>query len=146
MSPVAGVGISLAIQNAVAASNILGPLLWQGVVDMQSLASVQRRREWRVRIVQSYQRLVQHWLMGRQPNGPVRILTALRLQATVSPRRDLAWRIFGLGVWPVRLDEMWRLRDSTAHAAPRQSFRTTDPEAAHSSRTTSALVLQVHPR
>ena len=77
MSPVGGVGISEAIQDAVVASNVLGPRLRAGHVRESDLAAVQRRREWPVRIVQGYQRLVQASLMatsagvaaGRVPLG-----------------------------------------------------------------------------
>src|SRR5918998_5344451 len=44
MSPVGGVGINLAIQDAVATANILGPLLKRGPVDVEHLALVQKRR------------------------------------------------------------------------------------------------------
>src|SRR5262249_58794679 len=59
MSPVGGVGISEAIQDAVVASNVLGPRFRAGHIRESDLAAVQRRRGWPVRIVQGYQRLVQ---------------------------------------------------------------------------------------
>src|SRR5918911_5064677 len=64
MSPMGGVGISEAIQDAVVASNILGPRLRTGDVREADLAAVQRRREWPVRIVQAYQRIVEGSLAG----------------------------------------------------------------------------------
>src|SRR5262249_52562526 len=59
MSPIGGVGISEAIQDAVVASNVLGPRFRAGHIRESDLAAVQRRRGWPVRIVQGYQRLVQ---------------------------------------------------------------------------------------
>jgi len=56
-----------------------------------------------VRIVQGYQTLVQGWLGARQRHDIVRIPYALRLQARIKPWRDLAARVFGLCVWPVRV-------------------------------------------
>ncbi len=68
------------------------------------LAAVQRRREWPVRIVQAYQRVVQGWLMAT-PRGVTarRVPLGFRVQARLPFLKDLGARIFGLGVWPVRL-------------------------------------------
>ena len=104
MSPVGAVGISVALQDAAVASNVLGPRLRARRVREADLAAVQRRREWPVRIVQAYQRLVQGWLLAT-PRGVVapRVPLGFRVQARLPLLRDLAARIFGLGVWPVRL-------------------------------------------
>jgi 2-polyprenyl-6-methoxyphenol hydroxylase-like FAD-dependent oxidoreductase len=104
MSPVGGVGISVALQDAAVASNVLGPRLRAGRVAVADLAAVQRRREWPVRIVQAYQGLVQGWLLAT-PRGEAarRVPLGFRLQARLPVLGDLAARIFGLGVWPVRL-------------------------------------------
>jgi 2-polyprenyl-6-methoxyphenol hydroxylase-like FAD-dependent oxidoreductase len=60
MSPVGGVGINLAIHDAVAAANILsGPLL-AGSVPESLLAEVQRRLEWPTRMTQRLQLLIQN--------------------------------------------------------------------------------------
>src|SRR5499427_5559298 len=45
MSPVGGVGINLAIQDAVAAANVLIPVLTEGSVNVRHLRAIQRRRE-----------------------------------------------------------------------------------------------------
>jgi 2-polyprenyl-6-methoxyphenol hydroxylase-like FAD-dependent oxidoreductase len=103
MSPVAGVGISLALQDAAVASNVLGPRLRAGLVGEADLAAVQRRREWPVRIVQAYQGLAHTWLAASRRHRPDGIPLALRAQARVALLRELAARVFGLGVWPVRL-------------------------------------------
>jgi 2-polyprenyl-6-methoxyphenol hydroxylase-like FAD-dependent oxidoreductase len=60
MSPVGGVGINLAIQDAVAAANILGRPLRQGPAPVDLLEKVQRRREWPTRMTQSLQILAQN--------------------------------------------------------------------------------------
>ena len=57
MSPVGGVGINLAIQDAVAAANALAGVLRQGNVELRHLRSVQRRREVPIRIIQRLQTL-----------------------------------------------------------------------------------------
>lgn len=57
MSPVGGIGINLAIQDAVAASNRLGPRLKAGLApQISDLAAVQRRSELPTRLIQEIQR------------------------------------------------------------------------------------------
>ena len=60
MSPVGGVGINLAIQDAVAAANILVPRLRQGAATLDDLRAVQRRREWPTRMTQRMQIAIQN--------------------------------------------------------------------------------------
>jgi 2-polyprenyl-6-methoxyphenol hydroxylase-like FAD-dependent oxidoreductase len=60
MSPVGGVGINLAIQDAVATANILGPQLLRGKVEGTYLNKVQRRREWPTRFTQALQLFIQN--------------------------------------------------------------------------------------
>ena len=105
MSPVGGVGISEAIQDAVVASNVLGPRLRLGCVSETDLAAVQRRREWPVRIVQAYQRVLTGWFLASRPDTTASGMPlGYRVQARIPVVRNLAARIFGLGVWPVRLN------------------------------------------
>ena len=59
MSPVGGVGINLAIQDAVAAANILARTLREGTASVGDLAKVQRRREFPTRLTQRLQALMQ---------------------------------------------------------------------------------------
>src|SRR5262249_16742316 len=54
MSPVAGVGINYAVQDAVAASNLLAGPLREGRVEERHLAAVQRRREWPTKVIQAF--------------------------------------------------------------------------------------------
>lgn len=77
MSPAGGVGINLAVQDAVAASRIIGDRLRSGrVVDTQTLRAVQRRRWWPTALVQFGQRMA-HRVLSRavQPEaqGPQRM-------------------------------------------------------------------------
>jgi 2-polyprenyl-6-methoxyphenol hydroxylase-like FAD-dependent oxidoreductase len=65
MSPVGGVGINLAIQDAVAAANLLTTPLRQGRVGVRDLARVQRRRTWPTRVTQRIQVLVQNRIVRR---------------------------------------------------------------------------------
>jgi 2-polyprenyl-6-methoxyphenol hydroxylase-like FAD-dependent oxidoreductase len=64
MSPIGGVGVNLAVQDAVAAANILAGPLKNKTVREEDLAAVQRRRELPVRLVQGIQVLVQNRVFG----------------------------------------------------------------------------------
>ncbi len=75
MSPVGGVGINLAIQDAVATANILGPVLQKGIAKFSDLKKVQRRREFPTRVIQAFQVLAQNFVL------------APRLAAAPSPSR-----------------------------------------------------------
>jgi 2-polyprenyl-6-methoxyphenol hydroxylase-like FAD-dependent oxidoreductase len=104
MSPVGGVGISEAMQDAAVAANILGPRLKTGHVNERDLAAVQRRREWPVRIVQAYQRIVEGWFLSWPDAAAGQMPLGYRVQERIPILRNLAARIFGLGAWPVRLN------------------------------------------
>jgi 2-polyprenyl-6-methoxyphenol hydroxylase-like FAD-dependent oxidoreductase len=104
MSSIGAVGITVAIQDAAVASNILGPRLRAGRVRVADLAAVQLRREWPVRIVQAYQQLMQEWMLATSDgHGAGRMPLSYRVQQRIPFVRNLGARIFGLGVWPVRL-------------------------------------------
>jgi 2-polyprenyl-6-methoxyphenol hydroxylase-like FAD-dependent oxidoreductase len=64
MSPVGGVGINYAIQDAVVAANILGGNLKAGRVRLSDLAKVQRKREWPTRIIQGFQHIIQQMVLA----------------------------------------------------------------------------------
>ena len=93
MSPVGGVGINLAIQDAVATANILAPHLRNGTPGPEVLRLVQRRRETPTRLTQGMQRLIQNAVIRpvlsskKQPHAPLplRTLTKLPRYATCSP-------------------------------------------------------------
>lgn len=63
MTPVGGVGINYAVQDAVATANILTPGLRVGKARTADLARVQRRREGPTKIIQAFQRFAQHQVM-----------------------------------------------------------------------------------
>lgn len=65
MSPIGGVGINLAIQDAVATVNILAGKLLEGSVTSQDLRAVQRRREPAARRTQALQLFIQRTFIGR---------------------------------------------------------------------------------
>ncbi|HEX5313546.1 MAG TPA: FAD-dependent oxidoreductase, partial [Gammaproteobacteria bacterium] len=80
MSPVGGVGVNVAIQDAVAAANILGPVLLAGRRPEETdLARVQKRREWPVRALQRVQIMIQNRLISRALAADSGALTIGRL-------------------------------------------------------------------
>jgi len=102
MSPVGGVGINLAIQDAVAAANILAGPLGEGAVSADDLAKIQRRRSFPTRITQRVQALIQKRLTGRglHDPGPTRLPWIVRLlERTTLPCR-LRNRVIPVGIRP----------------------------------------------
>jgi len=110
MSPVTGVGINYAVQDAVSAANILdGPLREsQGrlvVVDEKHLAAVQRRRELPTRVIQAFQAQIQKNVLAPAlgSSGPFSPPLLLKLLPRIPVLRDLPGRLIGYGVWPSRV-------------------------------------------
>jgi 2-polyprenyl-6-methoxyphenol hydroxylase-like FAD-dependent oxidoreductase len=102
MSPVGGVGINLAIQDAVAAANILAPSLKQGAVSEDDLEAVQRRREFPTRATQAMQVFIQNRVIGRVLNSTQKLSAPLpvKLLRLMPFLTRLPARLIGLGVRP----------------------------------------------
>ena len=101
MSPVGGVGINLAIQDAVAAARILAPALKTSIVTGLTLAHIQSRRELPTRITQAFQVTV-HRLLIRTLGHPEAIKPPLLLRLLSGRRffrRSIA-RFIGIGIRP----------------------------------------------
>ena len=93
MSPVGGVGINLAIQDAVAAANILIPKFAAGGVCESDLELVQRRREFPTRATQQMQiaiqnRVIRHVLGSSAPLELPFVLRLVRMVSTVNPNAN----------------------------------------------------------
>jgi 2-polyprenyl-6-methoxyphenol hydroxylase-like FAD-dependent oxidoreductase len=103
MSPVGGVGINLAIQDAVAAANRLASPLRERRLITEHLRLVQRRREWPTRVTQWLQVIVQRRVIGAtlgRRDGrltPPRLLTVLARRGLLT---GLPARLVGVGVRP----------------------------------------------
>jgi len=100
MSPVAGVGINLAIQDAVAAANILVPALRDsGTVSNAALAAVQERRELPTKVTQRAQLLIQNGIIRRVLGKEGRMAPPLviRILGGVPLFRRIPARLVGLG-------------------------------------------------
>ena len=102
MSPVGGVGINLAVQDAVAAANILAGPLREGRLTTAHLRRVQRRRELPARVTQRLQLLVQERVIARVLGGTGKLSPprALRLLARFPLLQRLPARLIGIGVRP----------------------------------------------
>jgi len=111
MSPIGGVGINLAIQDAVATANILAPRLLHGGIAEADLRAVQRRREFPTRATQRLQVFLQSRLIGRVLGGAENPAPPplLRFLGRLLPLRRLAARLIGVGFRPEHV---------TAPAAP----------------------------
>jgi 2-polyprenyl-6-methoxyphenol hydroxylase-like FAD-dependent oxidoreductase len=102
MSPLGGVGINLAIQDAVATANILAEPLRAGTVRDSDLARLQRRREFPTRVTQRIQIMMQNGLIDpvltgkRAPKAP----TLMRWAAKLGLMQQMFGRVTGIGVRP----------------------------------------------
>jgi 2-polyprenyl-6-methoxyphenol hydroxylase-like FAD-dependent oxidoreductase len=101
MSPVGGVGINYAIQDAVVSANVLTRPLQRGHLRLRDLATVQRQREIPTRIIQGFQRLAQEQIITRALASDAPLQPPPIMQLPVL--RDLVPRMLALGVWPVHL-------------------------------------------
>ena len=106
MSPVGGIGINLAIQDAVAAANRLAAPLREGRLRNADLAAVQSRREPPTRLTQAGQVLIQDRVIGAVlgREGPVRPPAAIRFVARTPALQRLLGRMVGMGVRPEHVD------------------------------------------
>ncbi len=102
MSPIGGVGINLAIQDAVAAARILAPKLSGGAISEDTLAAIQKRRMFPARVVQRIQVLLQnrvilpilHAEKLTRPALPFRLLQAFPVLRRVTAH------LIGIGIRP----------------------------------------------
>jgi len=102
MSPVGGVGVNLAIQDAVAAANVLVPVLRRGRATQGDLRAVQQRRDFPTRVTQRAQVLIQDRVISAVLRGEDRPTAPLplRLLSRFPWLRRLPARAIGLGVRP----------------------------------------------
>jgi 2-polyprenyl-6-methoxyphenol hydroxylase-like FAD-dependent oxidoreductase len=101
MSPAGGVGINLAIQDAVATANLLAEKLRNGPVSVDNLRKVQARREWPTRLIQGMQVFVHRRVVTGQTSGDKNSLPfVVRLLKWFPFLRQLPARFIGLGPRP----------------------------------------------
>ena len=102
MSPIGGVGVNLAVQDAVAAANILAGPLRRGAVDEAVLAAVQQRREFPTRVTQGIQIAIQKNVIDAllKSDKPLRAPWILKLLSGVPLLRRIPAYLVGVGVRP----------------------------------------------
>jgi len=101
MSPAGGVGINLALQDAVATSNLLAEKLRAGTASLENLHSVQQRRELPTRLIQAIQVFIHRRISGGPPGEiadglplPAKIIKSLPFLTRISAR------VVGVGFRP----------------------------------------------
>jgi 2-polyprenyl-6-methoxyphenol hydroxylase-like FAD-dependent oxidoreductase len=105
MSPVGGVGINYAIQDAIETANQLAGKLQAGAVTDADLAAVQKARAWPVKVIQGVQRRIQDRVIaaGLKEGAGFRLPLAVRILAATPGLRWVLPTIIGWGVRPARV-------------------------------------------
>jgi 2-polyprenyl-6-methoxyphenol hydroxylase-like FAD-dependent oxidoreductase len=101
MSPIGGIGINLAVQDAVAAANVLAGPLAEGLDVDPLLARVEKRRLFPTRVIQGAQKLAQDRIIGRLLGSRQAVTRAplpIRLLDRFALLRRIPGRFIGLGV------------------------------------------------
>ena len=104
MSPIGGVGINLAVQDAVAAANLLYRPLLNGAVSVDDLAAVQKRRLFPTRMTQNAQVAIQKNVMapvlGLDRTASISLPFPVRLLQRYPVLRRIPARLVGIGIRP----------------------------------------------
>ena len=106
MSPIGGVGINLAIQDAVAAANILAPAFRHGTPSERDLRAVQKRRTFPTRATQRLQLIIQNNVIRRVLGStkPLTLPWIFRLLQRYPYLRRIPARLIGIGFRPEHLE------------------------------------------
>jgi 2-polyprenyl-6-methoxyphenol hydroxylase-like FAD-dependent oxidoreductase len=107
MSPIGGVGINLAIQDAVAAANRLAAPLVAGRLETADLRAVQRRRELPTRLTQRAQVIIQKRILGRvlARNEPLSVPWPIALAQRWPALQRIPGRLLGVGLRPEHVED-----------------------------------------
>jgi 2-polyprenyl-6-methoxyphenol hydroxylase-like FAD-dependent oxidoreductase len=102
MSPIGGIGINLAIQDAVAAANILAGPLRAGTANEKHSGKIQKRREWPTRLTQRLQLFLQNRVISRvlKSDQPISAPKVFKLFQHWPFLRRIPARIMGIGFRP----------------------------------------------
>lgn len=104
MSPIGGVGINLAIQDAVVAANRLTRPLLEQRLSLNDLNAVQHEREWSIRLMQHWTRLLEWQLTNAMTTHPSKVTIAgLRFLMRVPAVRDISTLLTAYGVQSPKL-------------------------------------------
>ena len=101
MSPAGGVGINLALQDAVATANLLAVKLKAGPVSVADVELVQKRREWPTRVIQGMQAFIHRRVVtGRESKSGDSLPIVVGLLQWFPALRSLPARFIGIGPRP----------------------------------------------
>lgn len=103
MSPVGGVGVNLAVQDAVATANLLADKLQRGCPTEDELDAIRRRREFPVKMTQAMQVIVQNNIISGALQGgdrPLKVPLLVRLVTALPWLQGIPARLLALGVRP----------------------------------------------
>jgi len=103
MSPVGGVGVNIAVQDAVAAANLLAAKLQKGPVTEDDLDAVRQRREFPMRMTQALQVMMQNNIISRalaSGDRPLKPPLFMRIINALPPLQGMAARLLAIGVRP----------------------------------------------
>jgi 2-polyprenyl-6-methoxyphenol hydroxylase-like FAD-dependent oxidoreductase len=111
MSPIGGVGVNVAIQDAVAAANILARPLAAGTLTTADLDAVQKRRTFPMKTIQRMQVIVQERILDRVLGNdePMKAPWQVRLFDVFPFLRRIPARLVGMGVRPEHIETPERL-------------------------------------
>ncbi|MBC7910733.1 MAG: FAD-dependent oxidoreductase [Pyrinomonadaceae bacterium] len=102
MSPVGGVGINYAIQDAVVAANVLTKPLTSKSLQTNHLARVQRKRKWPTRFIQAFQAVIQKRILANALDTSKQFKLPFFLRLPLL--RRIPARLIAFGIWPVRVE------------------------------------------
>lgn len=103
MSPIGGVGVNLAVQDAVATANLLAEKLARGCPREDELDAVRRRREFPVKMTQRMQVIAQDNIVSaalKPGNQPLKVPLVMRIVTAVPWLQGITARLVGVGVRP----------------------------------------------
>jgi 2-polyprenyl-6-methoxyphenol hydroxylase-like FAD-dependent oxidoreductase len=103
MSPIGGVGVNLAVQDAVATANLLADKIRDGCPSEPELDAVRRRREFPVRMTQAMQVVVQNRIISgalKPGSKPLKVPLVMRLITAVPWLQSIPARLIAIGVRP----------------------------------------------
>jgi 2-polyprenyl-6-methoxyphenol hydroxylase-like FAD-dependent oxidoreductase len=103
MSPIGGVGVNLAVQDAVATANLLAAKLVNGCPPEDELDAVRQRREFPVRMTQAMQVVAQNNIVSaalKAGGAPLKVPLVVRLITAVPWLQGITARFVGIGVRP----------------------------------------------
>lgn len=107
MSPIGGVGINYALQDAVETANLLGPKLRVGDIRLRDLAAVQRRRAGATWVIQRFQEMLQHLIFPPQGTAaaerPFTLPPIARWALKVPLLGNIPARVIAFGICPAHV-------------------------------------------